>query len=354
MSNSSARAFLAAFAATGAAIFAAALLLTALVDPTGLAAAAWPEKPQLCTPGLRGSSAPRAAVAAIGAPDALLVGNSRVQAGFTAADVRQLLGGRAANLGIAGASFEDIDLVVRHAVRDASPRTVWIGVDFGNFFSSQPPRADIAAAVQAIEGKGRFALFRQGVANAEVIEAALATLLRPGACARPEVDLAGFANPGAAELYGMTKDPARFAAAAGVQREVHRWLAAADRGRVEKLYARRVRMLERLLADLRARDIQVVLFKGPIHPRLEQIVAQQGLARPYARWREDMEVVAARFAVQVVELAEEQVHRSGEPAACATESRPPACPFYDLTHYRPWVGRMILERALVGAAARQR
>lgn len=356
MSNSSARSFLAAFAATGALASAAALVLTALVDPTGFAGLLWPDKPQLCAAGLRGGAISRAAIAARIRPDQVMTGNSRVQAGFATEDVRTLLQGRPANIGIQGAVWEDLDLLVRRAVREASPRRVWIGVDFGMFFSTQIPRSDVVAVDRALDGgwSGRAALFRRGVANGEEIETAFATLLNRDRCAHPDADTAGFAHPTAAEVYGLTRGPARFEEAAAVQRDVHKWLALADRRGVDRSYANRVAMFERLVHDLRRQRIEVIVFAGPVHPRLRQIIAQHGLTPPYARWRRDMDQVAMRAGLEIVRLPERQVHRVGEPAACARESRPPACPFYDPTHYRPWVGRLILERALEKGGSRGR
>lgn len=355
MSSSSARAFLVALAAAAAIASAAVLALTALVDPGGLVATLWPGKPQLCTPGLRSGFGSRAAVAARMLPDELLVGNSRVQRGFGLGDVRLLLGERSANLAVPAAVYEDVDLLVRRAMRDASPRRVWIGVDFAMFFNEEGVRGDVAATAAALDGKGggKLALVRQGLANGGSVQAALGAISSPRACARPEFDAAGFVDPAQADYYAATKNPARFQMVAVAQEKAQRRVAALGRRKVDALYRKRMRMLERLAVDLRRQGADLVLFEAPVHPRLRRVMVEQGLIPYHERWKRDMDALAAGAGLAIVELPPGQVHKRGEPDACARESRPAACPFYDPTHYKPWVGRLILERALAGAAARR-
>lgn len=329
------RRFLAVLFAAFALMLAGILAATALIDPTGLlVGAGWPRG--ACAAGLKD---PRS-VEVLGArtrlfqPDEILVGSSRVMRGFEddgfTADGRT----RAISLGYSGAGMADIDGMVRDAVAGAPVQRVWIGLDFGAFVLTDRPH--YPARGGGSPAPRRDAILT-GLLSPDALQATLNVLLHPGLCDAPPYDARGFANPDAPLLKGT--DPAVLPGPAARSRILASWRRGeADR---ETLYRRERDRFTRLLAELKRRDIAVILFVGPTHPAYDRLVTEAGLGDLRARWRADItRIVDEQGAVLVA--ADWPDFLDGlpdRPVGCDVHAVD--CAFYDATHFRPFVGAAI-------------
>ena len=331
MSSSDARATSALAWLFGTAALAAAALLLAtwLVDPLGQLPGA-----RLCAPGMkRLGDEPRDMLTLTRQPREVFLGTSRVARGFAHEDVEALLDGPAANLGLSAASMAEVDRLARHALRNAPVWRLWIGLDFGQFGETTTPGRALEPRDEGLSP--RAAALRRGLLDPEAARATLRLALEPGRCARPEAGRGGFPFRGPARERGADA-PAFAHLTERVRREMRQRAASANAAAYRADLAR----LAALLDDARRHGIQVVVFVNPSHPAYLQAVAEAGLEPRYQHWMESVARISrsrARFM--------DATGFAPVPQACAATGRPP-CPFIDPVHYRPEVGRRILEATL--------
>lgn len=341
---SSSRRFIAALAGGAVATLALTVAATFLTDPRGIVAAAFPGAPRLCD---AGSDLPSREVkpylAVVHPPREILVGNSRVAAGFRGTDAQALLRSPAVNLGFDAARLEQVGRMVREAWQVAPVERVWLGADYLMFV--QPP-VSVPASPAPIERR-RFAL-RYGVADRTAMQRTLAYLAGAGRCRRRQVDPHGFGTDDTVESPGRRLTRLRRA-----QPHADRLLArlAADPAARGRSVSAAFQELDALAAEARQRGIDLVLFVGPSHPRFHQRIRETGLEADYREWRRRLFAFAAARGLILVDL-------TGDPAIAAAAAQPgcpllasPGCPFHDFTHYRHSIGRRILE---LGIAASHR
>jgi hypothetical protein len=113
-----------------------------------------------------------------------------------------------------------------------------------------------------------------------------------------------------------------------------------------RTYRARLALLGALLREARQRGVRVVLFRNPSHPRYPGLLQEAALEEAHRRWRGDVRAIAAAAGdgVVFIEPPEAALAAASSVEACRSAGQAPQCPFYDITHYRPWVGRRILEQ----------
>jgi hypothetical protein len=309
MSSSDARLYLVWFAAAAAVGFAAFLALHVGIDPYGqMPRTAW-----LCGDGIKDPRGAKRLIAPVRRPEEVLIGNSRVAAGFARRDVEALTGRRAANLALDNASLEEVEMLARHALAEAPVRRLWIGLDFAMF-------VDPASGVSE-----QRTPWLRGLLDPRAMAATVLVLRERERC-RAAIDRDGFmiapVPPRDADGDARTfkaRDPSPFL------------------GR--RVQPGRSMSLVRLLDEAGALRVDTVVFLAPVHPAFRDELKRAGLEAAERQWRRDIaRAVAgrARFVdMEAVEL----------PAACAASSAA-ACPFSDPLHYRPSVGRRLIEAGL--------
>lgn len=309
---------------------------TAVVDPSGLlVGSGWP--PGGCAPGMKSRyPAFMAAQVRLNQPDEIIVGSSRVRRGFEHGDPIAPRHQTAMNLGHSGAILTDIDTITRQAVANAPIRRVWIGLDFGAFAMTDRARQPATAGRRWATAQQDVLL--TGLLSPQALEATRDVLLHPGTCAVPPFDSRGFPNPAAepSEPTDRAALPDKLVRA-GILASWHR--TPTER---ENLYAGELARFTRLMAELKRRNIAVILFVGPTHPAYDSLVAEAGLTRFRVRWRADVARIAREQGAVLVpaDRSDFLATLPGLPANC--DATPADCAFYDATHFRPFVGTAII------------
>jgi hypothetical protein len=310
---------------------------TALVDPTGLlVSAGW--RAGICAPGLKDAENPvfMGARTRLFQPGEIIVGSSRVMRGFEHDGFAAGDGAGAVSLGFTAASMADIDGIVRDAIADTPVERVWIGLDFGAFVLTD--RARYPARANDEPSAPRRDAVIVGLLSPEALQATLNVALHPGLCRTPPFDARGFAHPDAALLAGS--DRAVLPDKAARARTLVSWhQGGGDR---ETLYRGERDRLVRLLAELKRRDIAVVLHVGPTHPAYDRLVDEAGLGDLRTRWRADIARIAEQHGANLV-AADRPGFLAGLPGLPSDcDGTPADCAFHDATHFRPLVGAAII------------
>lgn len=344
---SSSRRFLAVLAGFGLVALALLLATAFVTDPRGIVAPAFPNAPRLCAGG--SSLEPRELkpfLALPHQPREILVGNSRVHNGFSAADAAEFLGRPAVNLAVNAIRMDEAAALIRHAWTVAPVERVWLGIDYVMFTQPASTTIDPPAAMDA-----RLYALRYGVADPAAIRSAVEYLAGGEACGRPHTTPLGFVHP-VPPASRQARKAYRRSAPLLLQRRID-FDAAIPADQRARIRRERHALLRQLIVEARARGVRMVLFIAPSHPELTERLGDTPLLRDHESWRREMAALAAAEAYDGLVFLD--VSQNAQVAAAArgpecAEGISPACPFYDFTHYSPWVGRRILER---GTAADQ-
>ncbi|QMW23950.1 hypothetical protein [Sandaracinobacteroides saxicola] len=237
-------------------------------------------------------------------PEVALIGSSKVMQGFDERDAAVVFrGARVANLGMAAADMRVVLDMAGRALRTPSMRQLWIGLDFGMLAPQ-----DAAPALATADGTSRWERLRRGVLSAEALKAAVS--MRIGDCDVPRLSGWGF-NVGRVDRRGD---------GVAVRRQVLATLAPLkEPGRRVQAEAAALGGLRALAGAAQRRGVRLVLFHSPVSADYRRLLEAEGLVAAERSWRRQV---------------------AGLPGVTLVEVRPQA--FYDLTHYRPEVGRTIL------------
>lgn len=298
-----------------------ALLITAcwLLDPLGVLRPVL-GGPTLCAAGIKSGSAVSFAplVAVARHPQSIVLGSSRVLNGF---DTRALaaLRGRAANLGVQGATIAEMHELLDLAQSRARLRRVIIGVDLGMVLLDDAPSrltsVDAAASDTAIA-------YRHGLFGRDAL---LATLRNAHRCRAPPFGADG-------TLASWQPVPLRENAARIALRRSFVRIGRGDTP-MSMTIERRLVELEALIADARAGGAKVSILLGPHRSQWRAAVAEAGFAAREARFREAVARLAQSQSARLIDAdAPDFAARNALPR-CADASND--CHFIDANHYAP-------------------
>lgn len=342
-SSDSPRRFLAWFGGAFFAALAVLLLLTALVDPRGLVAQAFPGFPRPCTRGMihDDRAAKRALPDLRNASEAFL-GNSRVAAGFAAEDVREALPGQAINLAINAATLPEMADHLDRLLRRTEVRRVWVALDFGMFNKAEGGRETIAHLPPTLHA------LRYGVADFVAARHALRNLASSG-CRAPRIGLGGFIESGrGGHPDAVSLDRAGLARSVPAMAARFRQALGDDGARRARDYRMNMALVGAMADAARRRGVTLVLYVPPSHPAFFEALGRAGSDDEYRMWQADL---ARRFGGRQGVVFRDF---SGAGAAlvgtgrCSTEGKD-GCPFYDPVHFRTFVGALIIRSVLASS-----
>jgi hypothetical protein len=300
-----------------------------LADPRGIFVRAWPGAPRLCEPGLYvDAREAKPYLPALAPPREALFGTSRVMVGFSEHDAAALLGRDTLNLAVPDVKMAEVALLFDEAAAAGTLKRAWIGLDFSMFrgggsvqFSRPRPLPRLI-----------FTL-RYGILDPAVLRGAVGRFFHRCAI---QATMQGFAPPDAQWDWPAAQEEAAQRA------EAWRTLARSGSPIATKSYRAQVAQLRLLAASARRRGIALIVFVSPSPPLLGRAMASGGLMEDQRTWRRDVEQAARAGGAVFLDA-------SGKaPEDCISE-QDARCAFVDLTHFRPFIGRRILEAGLAAA-----
>jgi hypothetical protein len=245
--------------------------------------------------------------------ETVLIGSSTVYRGLRPADVA---GGPAYNLGLSSLMADELPALANLAAARGASRIV-IGLDYYMFTAFPgPPRlaGELDRPAERLAARFRAALS-----------------LRDLAGSLPSV-LASAYEPGAWRFDGFKETPDYPAA-------VTRRIAAEQNFAAMAYRPETLGFLAEALGRLRGRELR--LYLSPMSAPELALAAAAGRAPEIARWRADVAQTARAFGIEAVDLTEAHPFDDFDPKRGSSRF------WLDTLHYKPEVGRWILER--VGA-----
>lgn len=342
-SSDSPRRFLAWFGAVFVAALSVLLLLTALVDPRGLVAQAFPGFPGPCTRGMvHDDRAAKRALPELRSATEAFLGNSRVAAGFAAEDVREALPGPAINLAINAATLPEMAGHLDRLLRRAEVRRVWVALDFGMFNKAEGDREAIAHLPPTLHA------LRYGAADFVAARHALRNLANSG-CRGPRIGLDGFIESGrSGHPDAVSLDRAGIARSVPAMAARFRQALDGDGARRARDYRMNMALVGAMADAARRRGVTLVLYVPPSHPAFFEALRRAGSDDEYHAWQADLSRRFGRrqgIVFRDFSGAGATLVGTGRCSAEGTDG----CPFYDPIHFRTFVGASIIRSVLASS-----
>lgn len=311
-------AFVRAFAVGIAASFALLVALLLVVDPVG----AGPGN-ALCAQGAKTTVGTYAKPLLPGIlhPRTVILGTSRVQFGFDSAALATLqVRGPTANLGVPASLPSDWETLGASVLRSATRPVIYLGVDFNSAYQPanapldpQPDNA-VARAFDRLRGAWFSNQALQSLPDA--LPLCAIGYHADGTYAR-EVDAH---SPLLGNLYNTAQ-----------MREGIRWTYTPG------IVNQRLAQIDRLLAGFGRAGARVVVFSAPYRPEAMQAYRQEGLADEFALFHRRLQQIAQANQAAFVDFRSPRAIAELDLAPCPQGGI--GCHFYDLSHYRPELGR---------------
>ncbi|QDU97671.1 hypothetical protein [Lignipirellula cremea] len=299
----------------------AAVLLTAIGDPSGVSKG---DKKHGAGPF---ESAPRLVLDR--RPTAILLGNSRVIRGFDHHDFPE----GTINLGHSAVALPGVILLLNKAMKSPDLQKVWLGIDFGMFCMPDQHRQEFEFELNRDQDPtwaSRLGAIRPSRIRAALLDAA--GLSNPESKDR---DPDGFQKPGRRPVNikaGQALTPPLLAQHAAITGTI-----------AQERYQERLNMLTAALQKLAARNVQVNLFINPSHPLYFEALEKLEILDDYKRMQVDIEQIVDQIGdphVSLIDFSTRYARTNLLPGESdsSLDSDPP---FYDLVHYQPSVGKEI-------------
>ena len=328
--SKAARRFLAVFAAAATLSLALLLTLCWAIDPTGLLRAQG-LSPRLCGPGIANWDERHAKplIAAGQQPAEIVLGSSRAARGF---HPRAFGGRRVANLAVSAGGVSDIDRIARFTLDRGGLRRAWIETDFLIFAAPEP--SDSRMTFPGSHLSGRILALRYGLFDWRALGAAIEATVFFGTCRQPPLDGMGFRRE-------RPQPPAPVQISAELRANLHKSWSQLKPAR-EAAVTARLERFDRLIADLRASDVDVVLFVSPIQSAQREAFSGTFYEPLYREWRAAIAAIARRRGARLI-ASDDPAFLRTIPATSCPAAQAEDCLFYDMRHFRPVVGDAIVQ-----------
>ncbi len=273
--------------------------------------------------------------------ETLIAGTSRVGMGFDVddPDIQRYLG-RSFNLGISAATFDEMDAYIRYAIGNQAPRTLLIGLDFGEFFTTSHGSSSFldlgdsqsASYLGPLQRFG-YALWSKGT---------LYNMMRMTFSAH-DSSLYGTYNKAnwiewirELGLHGSTLKAEE--AIVAVWKQKSDWTASAGR----------LASLDRLLNDACNLNIKVKLFISPYHVRQLLLFDSVELWESFLSWKRKVtEIVEQRdqASCRLMLMDFSRITSFTSESFSSVEDKQNSVEWYfESSHYKPALGVKIVER----------
>jgi hypothetical protein len=342
----SARSFLVAAISAATLATLAIGVLNAYVDPYGyLREASAPERPCGAVVARGDEALVKPRLASLRQPTEVLLGTSRVGGGFdetTAATIDAR--GRVVNLGVPGADMARVVALARSAIDSAPVERIWVGVDFGMFHAD--PSKSLGAASSRPMADARWLRWATALLSWPATRASLNSLTTADECSSTGMTFDGFIGDGPRRRWLANREDYSRHAVERIQNTMSGIRDLGPKARVAWRLAG-VAHLSALLAFASNHGVAVMLYVSPSQREYYAIMDRAGLAGEYAEWRDEV-ATAARGApgrVTFVDFSNSHQQRQGARSAEGDTDKSESA-FYDLVHFTPRMGRVILESLL--------
>jgi hypothetical protein len=261
-------------------------------------------------------------------PKTVLIGSSRVLEGL---DPRDVPGGDAYNLGIPASTMAENAALVLHALADTPVERIVIGLDYQSFIAPFDYYPSFRLAIL-----GRFAFWR-GLPDLLISQRALVRT-------NHAVQLSRRGASPAYQPDGLRLTPdeplAARPPAARILRTVAEYVIAS---RHIVPAARSLTKLDALLAGLPPR-VAILVFITPAHAALRETLELTGQGAAYQAWLRAVTEICAAHGAKLWDFGGYN-RITTQPLDGTSDD------YYDASHFRPPIGRLVLDTLLRGIAA---
>jgi hypothetical protein len=324
------------------------ILLTWVIDPLGILRE---DRgfPMLCADGIKTNN-DRASIPLLPLKtdfDQVIIGTSRIKRGFTQTAFEENTPGKTINLGIGGISLSELYRLSMPLIRSERMGTLWVGLDYGMFNIPKPAKMDIYE--KKYESNNQWQSYLVGALSFTALRETNHVLRHFHNCRTLIRDYRGFIIKG--EFWNkINKIWNKKQNQPGSVKQQGRKLfdKFSNIDTTQPLhYQHRLALLERLIKEAVNHSVQLNLFINPSPPGYFDILERAGKLDEYQQWQIDLQLLTQKSSHTAIppkfrDFSDWYTQEGSMPLGCSDSFAPP-CPFYDFTHYRPYVGQQILK-----------
>lgn len=324
------------------------ILLTWVVDPLGILR---DDRgfPTLCADGIK-TTGDRTSIPLLPLKtdfNQAIIGTSRIKRGFTQAAFEENTPGKTINLGIGGISLKELYRLSMPLIRSEQLDTLWVGLDYGMFNIPMPAKMVIYEKKHGINNQ--WWSYLAGALSFTAWRETAYVLWRTKNCRTPIRDYSGFIIKGE---HWNKRDNARNqkqnqpGSLEWQERRLFKKFSKIDTTQPRR-YQHRLALLEKLIKEAADHSVQLNLFINPSPPGYFDILERAGKLDEYQQLQIELQRLTQKFSHTAIppkflDFSDWYTREDSRPLGCSDSFAPP-CPFYDLTHYRPYVGQQILK-----------
>lgn len=324
------------------------ILLTWIVDPLGILRE---DRgfPMLCADGIKTNN-DRASIPLLPLKtnfNQAIIGTSRIKRGFTQTAFEENTAGKTINLGIGGINLRELYRLSIPLIRSEQLDTLWVGLDYGMF--NIPKLAKIDVYEKKHESYNRWQSYLVGTLSFAALREANHVLQHFHNCRTLIRDYRGFIIKG--EFWNKinkawNKKQNQPGSVKQQGRKLFDKFSKIDATQSAR-YQYHLVLLEQLIKEAVGHSVQLHLFINPSPPDYFDILRRSGKLGEYRQWQMDLQTLIQKSGDTVMppkfrDFSDWYAQKESMPSGCSDSFAPP-CPFYDITHYRPYIGEQILK-----------
>lgn len=259
----------------------------------------------------------------------IVTGNSRVLHGFKSEfwpNTYETL-----NLSISMQTVHEMTLWLPQVIKNRTTKEVWIGLDFGMFFYDEP----IKNVIPNLSTISKLSKWYYQFGPEAIVDSYLA--LFNYNCNVPNRDPYGFVT--SCHRFGNIEQPTRVMMLDLMIENSARYSAL-------KLTTSMDEFIE-LIKLLQINDISIKLFLSPSHPTYYEAIEAAGKMTLYRKWMYQVEENVKRFKAQGYNISYRNFTMIDEPQGLekinCENFHNSDCSYYDLVHFKPVLGKPIIE-----------
>ncbi|CAA0109814.1 Uncharacterised protein [BD1-7 clade bacterium] len=262
----------------------------------------------------------------------VIIGTSRIKKGITQEAWRSVVSKSGTNLFLSKATIGDLHNILLPLIRRKNPSRIWIGINYGMFVT---PTTSRIHSLPAYEQQNRYSIYRHGVFSTQAMNAATKVLLSGVGCNRIERDSSGF----------VTREVKRHTTEADIARHavLSEQLFSSNEFHNGERYQDSLERFSEILETANINGVSMNIFINPSHPKYLHALNNAGHSEKYIHWKNSISNTVNALNqngldVQFIDFTHmiEEENITCDPFSL--------CPFYDLIHFHPSIGKRMLSQ----------
>ncbi|CAA0105071.1 Uncharacterised protein [BD1-7 clade bacterium] len=264
--------------------------------------------------------------------DDVIIGTSKIKEGITQKIWQSLMSTQSINLYMSGASVNDVHSILIPLMKNKNPHRIWLGLDYGMFVSPTKKRSH---STPSYSQQSEYIVYKHGIFSTKAMNATAKILFSGKTCNSIIRNSAGF----------LINEPERHISDTDLDQQAlaYERLFVSDKFHNREYYQISIDQFSEILETANRTNISINIFINPSHSKYLDALDKAGHAENYIHWKQSISEIVNELSKDGLKLKlidfTDMIERESLPCDPLT-----SCPFYDITHFHPSIGRRMLSK----------